>query len=98
MEFVKILDSHGEPVLRLTQIRKGLPEKVFDIGLNSREADSPVYLMVETLTPSEYAFSYSFDGKTYIRVGEALDGKVLSTLEEGNFQGAMIGIYASSVE
>jgi len=98
MEFVKTLDEKNEPILRLTQIRKGEAEKIFDIGLDKKQAGSPVYMMVETLTPSEYAFSYSFDGKTYFRAGEALDGKVLSTLEEGNFQGAVIGIYASSVE
>ena len=30
--------------------------------------------------------------------GEALDGRVLSTLEGGDFQGAVIGIYATSAE
>ncbi len=98
MSFVKMLDEKHEPILRLTQVRKGQAEKIYDVGLSKAEASAPVYLMVETLTPSEYAFSYSFDGKTYIRAGEPLDGKVLSTFEEGNFQGAVVGIYASSVE
>ncbi|MBR4409259.1 MAG: glycoside hydrolase family 43 protein [Bacteroidales bacterium] len=98
MQFVKTLDETGSPVLRLDQIRKGEVERRYDIGLTDSQARKPVYLMVETLTPSEYAFSYSFDGKIYIRAGEALDGKVLSTLEGGDFQGAVIGIYATSAE
>ena len=98
MQFVKTLDETGRPVLRLDQIRKGEVERRYDIGLTDSQARKPVYLMVETLTPSEYAFSYSFDGKIYIRAGEALDGRVLSTLEGGDFQGAVIGIYATSAE
>ena len=90
MTFVKTLDADGRPVLRLEQVRGGAVEKSFEEPLSS---DKPLYLRVEALTPTSYAFSYSLDGKHFKTVGEPLDGRVLSTLEGGGFQGAMVGVY-----
>ena len=56
-------------------------------------SDKPLTLRVEAVTPTEYVFSYSFDGKKFTPVGGPLDGRVLSTQEAGGFQGAMVGVY-----
>lgn len=92
MTFVKTLDEDGRPVLRLAQVRGGKEERCYTEPLTSAK---PVTLRVEAVTPTEYVFSYSLDGKKFTKVGESLDGKVLSTLEAGGFQGAMVGVYGA---
>ena len=90
MTFVKTLSGSGRPVLRLEQVRGGAVEQSFEEPLAS---DKPLTLRVEAVTPTEYVFSYSFDGKKFTPVGGPLDGRVLSTQEAGGFQGAMVGVY-----
>lgn len=93
ISFLKTLSADGNPVLVLEMVRGGKVEKRFEHPVSS---DKPVYLKVEAITPREYTFSYSFNGRNYTTVGEPIDARVVSTAEGGGFQGAMVGVYGYS--
>ena len=70
----------------------------FDMPLEGEEADAPLALKVEAADPVTYVFSYAPLIKrkqlAFKQVGESRDGRHLSTLRCGGFEGAMVGVYA----
>jgi alpha-N-arabinofuranosidase len=64
--------------------------------LSQTEADAPIYLRMDAISATLYAFSFSVDGKTWKQVGQPLDARILSTQTAGGFEGAMVGVYATS--
>ena len=69
----------------------------YDLPLEGKEADCPLALKVEAVDPVTYVFSYApAIGKelNFKQVGEPRNGRHLSTLNCGGFQGAMVGVYA----
>lgn len=60
------------------------------------EAKKPVTLQV-TGDGDEYRFNYSIDGTDFLNLGGTVSGDILSTNVAGGFTGAMIGLYATSI-
>ena len=54
-------------------------------------------LQVEAVTPREYVFRISTDGKTFRQIGEPLDGRTLKAPDLWGFTGAVCGVYASTI-
>jgi len=98
MQFGKTIDSTtNKPALLLEAFKRGNSMNRSFIPMSKSEANSPLTLKVEAVRPDAYAFSYSLDGgKTWTKVGEPIDATILSTEIASGFQGASIGVYATS--
>lgn len=98
MQFGKTIDSTtNKPSLLLESFKRGKSMNRYGIPLSESDANSPLTLKVEAVKSDSYAFSYSTDnGKTWTKIGEPLDATILSTEVATGFQGAAIGIYATS--
>jgi len=98
MQFGKTIDSTtNKPALLLEAIKRGKSISRYCIPLSESAANNKLTLKVEAIKPDAYLFSYSMDlGKTWNVVGEALDATMLSTEVASGFQGASIGVYATS--
>ena len=98
MEFGKTIDSTtNKPTLLLEAFKRGNSMNRYCIPLSESAAKSALTLKVEAIKPDAYAFSYSSDGgKTWMKVGEPIDATILSTEIATGFQGAAIGVYATS--
>ena len=98
MEFGKTIDSTtNKPTLLLEAFKRGNSMNRYCIPLPESAANSPLTLKAEAIKPDAYAFSYSSDGgKTWMKVGEPIDATILSTEIATGFQGAAIGVYATS--
>lgn len=98
MQFGKTMDSTSQkPALLLESFKGGKRLSHFSVQLPERAASSKLTLKVEAVKPDAYVFSYSLDlGKTWMLVGQPLDATMLSTEIATGFQGAHIGIYATS--
>ena len=60
------------------------------------DLDNPVKLQVQA-RGDQYEFSYALDGENFENLGGKVSGDILSTNVAGGFTGAMIGLYATSV-
>lgn len=98
MQFGKTMDSTSqEPILLLESYKGGKRLSRFSVQLPTSVVNSKLTLKAEAIKPDAYAFSYSADmGKTWIMVGEPMDATMLSTEIATGFQGAQIGVYATS--
>jgi len=98
MGFGKTIDSTtNKPTLLLEAFKRGNSMNRYCIPLSESAAKSALTLKVEAIKPDAYAFSYSSDGgKTWMKVGEPIDATILSTEIATGFQGAAIGVYATS--
>jgi beta-xylosidase len=102
MAFGKIFDSAtNRPVLCLQSLSRRFPNAKGELvqvtqPLSQTEADAPIYLRMDAISATLYAFSFSVDGKTWKQVGQPLDARILSTQTAGGFEGAMVGVYATS--
>ncbi len=56
-------------------------------------ASTLIHLRVDA-RGDRYEFSYALSPEAWVRVGDALDGTVLSTRRAGGFVGTMLGLYA----
>ena len=99
MQFGKMLDSVSlKPMLVLEARSKGLSINYTKVVLPDAEAQSKLELRVKALKPDLYVFSYSSNaGKSWKQIGEPVDAKILSTEVATGFQGASVGVYATSV-
>ncbi len=98
MQFGKTIDSTTQkPALLLESFKRGKSLSRYMVVLPENVSQSKLSLKAEAVKPDAYAFSYSTDlGKTWKMVGEPLDATMLSTEIATGFQGAQIGIYATS--
>lgn len=78
--------------LVLERTAKGVSEIIASTPV---EAKKPVYLQVKA-AGDDYQFSYSMDGTTFTKVGNAVSGDILSTNVAGGFVGCMLGLYATT--
>ena len=99
MTFSKTMDASGEVVMVLEEISGGEIKKHFSEKPGPEEAGRRVTLKVEAETAVDYVFSLSFDGgKTWRRIGEALDAHTLRSSYYWGFTGAVAGVYAVTGE
>lgn len=98
MQFGKTLDSTtNKPVILLEAFKRNTSISRFCIPLTESAANGKLALKVEAVKPDAYAFSYSLDlGKTWNSIGAPLDATILSTKIATGFQGATVGVYATS--
>lgn len=98
MQFGKTMDSTTQkPALLLESFKRGKSLSRYMVVLPENVAKSKLSLKAEAVKSDAYSFSYSTDkGKTWKRVGEPLDATMLSTEIATGFQGAQIGIFATS--
>jgi len=61
------------------------------------EPGKPVYLRME-IDRADLDFSYSLDEKTYLPIVQNADGGVLTTARAGGFVGAVVGMYAQTLD
>jgi len=98
MQFGMTIDSTtNKPALLLEAVKGGKSINKYLRPLSETLAKGKMSLKVEAIKPDSYVFSYSTDlEKTWTPVGEPLDATILSTQVASGFQGATIGIYATS--
>lgn len=98
MQFGKMLDSTTmKPILVLEAKRSGKSICYQKLPINELHESGKLQLQVKALKPDSYVFDYSFDqGKTWIQMGEPIDATMLSTEVATGFQGATLGVYATS--
>lgn len=98
IQFGKTIDAAtNKPALLLEAFKRGASLNRYSIPLSESALKSKLMLKVEAINPEAYAFSYSTDlGKTWTKVGEPIDATILSTEIASGFQGASIGVYATS--
>lgn len=98
IQFGKTIDAAtNKPALLLEAFKRGASLNRYSIPLSESASKSKLMLKVEALNPEAYAFSYSTDlGKTWTKVGDPIDATILSTEIASGFQGASIGVYATS--
>jgi beta-xylosidase len=96
MQFGKTLDSlSGKPMLLLEAFRRGQNIARHQVVLNGKSVKPT--LRVKAITAERYQFSYSLDGgKKWSDLGEPIDATLLSTEVARGFQGAVVGVYATS--
>jgi alpha-N-arabinofuranosidase len=66
------------------------------VASNAVELKNPIHLRVKA-NGDDYQFGYSFNGSDFEYVGGTVSGDILSTNVAGGFTGALIGIYATTV-
>lgn len=97
IQFGKTKTLNGKNVLLLEAVRRGKIVSRYNFELPEAESDKKISLKVVAEIPESYAFSYSVNkGKTWKKVGENIDATLLSTQVATGFQGACIGVYATS--
>jgi len=98
MQFGMTIDSTThKPALLLEAIKGGKSISRYLMPLSDAIAKGKISLKVQAIMPDSYAFSYSTNlGKTWSPVGAPLDATILSTQLASGFQGATIGLYATS--
>lgn len=79
--------------LVLQRTNKGVPSLVASTKVI---VDQPLQLKVSA-SGDEYTFSYAIGEADFVNVGGVVSGDILSTDVAGGFTGAMIGLYATSV-
>ena len=80
-----------ELVVQLVRREDGLDTLLQETAVSSGR----LYFMVD-VTGQEYRFYVASELENWIALGDAVDGRVLSTPVAGGFTGAYIGMYASS--
>jgi beta-xylosidase len=96
MQFGKTLDSiSGKSMLVLEAFRRGQNVARHQVVLTGKSVKPT--LRVKAITAERYQFSYSLDGgKKWSVLGEPIDATLLSTEVARGFQGAVVGVYATS--
>ena len=99
MQIGKMLDSTTlKPIVVLDALNKGKSVCYHKVELPASEANAKIQFRVKAQKVDSYVFSYSADkGKTWKQVGEPVDSRLLSTEMASGFQGATVGVYATSV-
>jgi xylan 1,4-beta-xylosidase len=98
MQFGKAMDSvSGNPIILLEAFKEGNSLCSYRVVLSKKSAKTKLALKVQAVKPDSYVFSYSSNkGKTWIPVGKPIDATILSTQVATGFQGASVGVYATS--
>ena len=86
--------ANDQPVVQLEKKAGGTAEIVASAPLDL-PADGTVYLKIDA-DADTYRFSYALNPEDWITLGDAADGKILSTQTAGGFVGALFGLYAST--
>ncbi len=66
------------------------------VGSTKIDIKNPVKLQVKA-NGDKYEFNYSTNGSDFVNVGGIVSGDILSTDVAGGFTGALVGLYATSV-
>jgi len=105
MKLSKRLDETGKPVIRLEERVTARQDYLYCMYFNRRpswidntvdvpcENDGPVSFRLEAVDATTYVFSYAYEDNVWHQIGAPLDGSMLSTMNCGGFQGAMVGVF-----
>ena len=85
------LDEQGRTVARLTQRAAGQ-----EMIVAEQPVTGPDFRLQVAAQGQEFRFAVAAAGGPWQALGEAVDGRILSTQLAGGFVGTMIGLYASS--
>jgi alpha-N-arabinofuranosidase len=86
-----LTQSEGKNILTVSSATG----EISQTALKDYDSSSWIYLKIKALG-EVYSFQYSLNNKDWVKVGENLDGKYLSTKIAGGFVGTYFGLYAYS--